>query len=177
MTECGWLISGRLHVPLHKNRVVAIGRAEVDLADTRVQRVTIDDLHISATHCYVWVIQFDSNTSPICYLKDVSRNGTFVNGTEVGAGNYTILRNSDIINLYHVAEFRYRTAENTRTFEAAINLKGWNILPDVIGVGTFGKVRFINLHIMFCFVYEAEPPYQESKILTHHKATNHYRSK
>lgn len=129
-------------VPLFKNRVVGIGRCDVEKRNDRVDRIQINDVHISSTHCYIWHVQFDSNTSSICYLQDMSSNYCYVNDKPVGNGNICILRHGDYVKLHGDIGFRYKGVDllSNRKLDI-VKFKNWTILPDVIGVGTFGKVQ------------------------------------
>lgn len=138
----GWLVGMDSNVPVFKNRVIAIGRLENDLKDSRVTRIQIDNPHISATHCYIWLIQFDANTSNVCYFKDVSRNTCYVNNKRVGKGRFNILRNGDYVKLYDKFGFTFKLDEkvNIPMGDQISRINNWIIMPEVIGVGTFGKV-------------------------------------
>lgn len=141
----GWLLNSEMSIPLKKNCIIAFGRLPHDENDDRVFRVEIDDPHISSTHCYVWMIQFDSDTSPVCYFQDVSTNNCFVNNVPVGKGKYRVLHNKDYITLYDSIGFQYKVNQTGGKFtdvglDGSCQIKNWVVLPEVLGFGTFGKV-------------------------------------
>jgi meiosis-specific serine/threonine-protein kinase MEK1 len=149
MTEpSGWLINEKIRLPLYKNRVVAFGRLPCDSKNTRIKRVQINDPHISATHCYIWIIQFDSNTSSVCYFQDVSINNCYINGKLIGKNNFSILHNNDEILLYKNIGFRYiaNLHDQSNISDSIMQVKNWIIMPEVIGIGTFGKVQISYNH-------------------------------
>lgn len=139
----GWLVNEDIRVPLYKNRVVAFGRLPCTKKNNRIERVQINNFHISSTHCYIWIIQFDSNTSSVCYIQDVSINGTYVNKSKIGMKNYAILNHLDIIKLYNGIGFQYikNVKNNNISTPSCTTIKDWNIMPEIIGIGTFGKVQ------------------------------------
>lgn len=141
----GWLMNSEMSLPLKKNRIVAFGRLPHDEKDDRVFRVEIDDPHISSTHCYVWMIQFDTDTSPVCYFQDVSTNHCFVNDVPVGKRNYRVLQNGDYVTLYDKIGFMYKSDDaggKLADGDAGESdcIKNWVVMPEVLGFGTFGKV-------------------------------------
>lgn len=143
----GWLFDNKVRIPLYKNRVIALGRLPLEQNNRRIERIQINNSRVSATHCYIWHIQFDSNTNSICYIKDVSRNGTLIGGKKMGKGNFSILRNNDVISLCGGVHFQYLANTEAQVVEVGkpSSIKDWVILSDIIGVGTFGKVQ-ISFH-------------------------------
>lgn len=138
----GWLVNSETRYPLFKNRVVAIGRLSNSKTNDRVERIEISNIHISTTHCYIWLIQFDTTTPCICYLQDKGSNSCSVNGITVGYNNFTILHNTDTVQLYDDVYFKYISEESTleSVNGGVTRVKDWTILPEIIGIGTFGKV-------------------------------------
>lgn len=137
-----YLVNDSIKVPLYKNRVVGLGRLPVEKKSSRVDRIQINNKHISNTHCYIWHVQFDTNTSSICYLQDLSSNSCYVNSKPVGKLKFAILRHGDIIKLHNEIGFKYiETYPKRLNQKDFVHVKDWTILPDVIGVGTFGKVQ------------------------------------
>lgn len=91
------------------------------------------------------MIQFDSDTPPVCYFQDVSTNNCFVNNVPVGKGNYRVLHNTDFVTLYDTIGFQYKVNQTGgQVTEVGIDrnceIKNWVVLPEVLGFGTFGKV-------------------------------------
>lgn len=137
-----YLVNDSIKVPFYKNRVVGLGRLPVEKKSGRVDRIQINNKHISSTHCYIWHVQFDTNTSSICYLQDMSSNYCYVNNIPVGKLKFTVLRHGDVIKLHDEIGFKYvQVSPKTINQKDYTVIKDWTILPDVIGVGTFGKVQ------------------------------------
>lgn len=138
----GWLLNEKISIAIKKNRVFAFGRLPHDDNDERVYRIKVDDPHVSATHCYIWSVQFDTDTDSICYFKDTSRNGCIINGKRSAKGKYRILNYGDYIQFSKNSTFIYRNKRNSNSMEREIvKIQNWEILPNVIGFGTFGKVQ------------------------------------
>lgn len=146
MSGCsGWLTNSEVRIPLQKNRVYAFGRLPFDVKDERIYRIQISDPHISLTHCYIWMIQFDDESTNICYFQDMSTNGCLINNLKVGKGNIKILNNGDKIKLYDGIEFKFKNdnikTSNQITHKNETEINDWKILDKIIGYGTFGKVH------------------------------------
>ncbi|KAG0688428.1 Meiosis-specific serine/threonine-protein kinase mek1, partial [Pichia californica] len=141
--SAGKLYNSNIEILLSKNTVYAFGRLPYDKNDERVHRIQINEPHLSLTHCYIWIIQFDNESNNICYFQDVSRNGCLINNEIVGNNKFKIINNNDLIKLYNGIEFKYQSNNNELNENEGniIETKKWKILPVIIGFGTFGKVQ------------------------------------
>ncbi|AAS52299.2 ADR379Cp [Eremothecium gossypii ATCC 10895] len=101
---------------------------------------------VSSVHCTVWGIQFDGESVPMCYIRDCSLNGTYVNGQSLLKGESYMLQDGDVISIPNDCEFRFSavsTCYSPLLFEQ-LGIKRrvgeWEITPQVVGSGTFGQV-------------------------------------
>ena len=62
------------YLKLVKHSILKIGRSNKEC-----DFLLADDPSISSVHCHIWGILFDDSSVPMCYIKDVSLNGTFGN--------------------------------------------------------------------------------------------------
>ncbi|KAJ5073052.1 serine/threonine-protein kinase fhke-related [Anaeramoeba ignava] len=113
----------------------------------------IQDKRISSVHCQIYrIIDESSVTKPfVIKLKDLSANGTFVNGSLVGKGNEVILLHGDDIS------FVYTRKPKSPPPVANFIFKDYSIVPQdregkskihefydvqrVLGVGKFATVK------------------------------------
>lgn len=146
---------GALVVSIWRGRVVCIGRRPA-VDDPRVTGVVLEDARVSSAHCYVWCVEFDATTPPVCYLQDASTNHTYVDGRAVTRGECVILEDG--------AEVEIRGC-----FRGSVEIRGWSggnralhpvsqiyhapwiISPTVLGSGSFGTVRTPAISI--CHTY------------------------
>eukprot|EP01094_Clydonella_sp_ATCC50884_P010722 TRINITY_DN20561_c0_g1_i1.p1 TRINITY_DN20561_c0_g1~~TRINITY_DN20561_c0_g1_i1.p1 ORF type:complete len:530 (-),score=136.55 TRINITY_DN20561_c0_g1_i1:306-1895(-) len=102
---------------------------------------------VSAQHC---TISRDNAVPPITWLDDQGRNGTFVNGRKVGAGNRQALVDGDVVSFAHplrkdmvapddfVGYFYHALADRTEGYGEI--LKHYHFLAE-LGAGTFATVK------------------------------------
>ena len=147
-------------MPIHKAKVSKFGRSS-ELCDLH-----IEDRIISGTHCKFWGIQFDENSLPVCYVQDVSLNGTFVVGkkTKNNLSVYTHhklvkyecypLQNGNLIKFPTIEGFYLKFASHARYANGESNDEHvfkdlrinkcvhdeWVIQPIFVGSGTYGHV-------------------------------------
>lgn len=91
----------------------------------------VEDPMVSNRHLRIYTIIFDNNTAPLVYAEDLSRNGTYWNGSLIGRGNGGyLLSDSDALKISPSVEFGYAalmTAEpppfdNVQKEEMAVSL-------------------------------------------------------
>lgn len=133
-------------IPLCKGVKLSIGR-------NTNNDIVIDHPAISGIHCIIWSIQFDDNSIPIIYLKDVSLNGTFINDLKLGKNSTVILSHGDIIAIEYGLEIEYQSVfgyQESLFGESIIDksgiykdFKNWSISNRILGNGTFGYVCII----------------------------------
>ncbi|CCK70304.1 serine/threonine protein kinase MEK1 KNAG_0E00360 [Huiozyma naganishii CBS 8797] len=124
---------------------------------TKECTLVLNDPAISAVHCTLWVTVFDEESIPIFYIRDTSLNGTTVNGITLAKNVAYPLRNNDIVDLWPAVPsntgctgrivFKFRSNfKEVLGYDVYSHLHiqktvgTWEILPKVIGNGTFGHV-------------------------------------
>ncbi|SJM84265.1 probable Meiosis-specific serine/threonine-protein kinase MEK1 [Zygosaccharomyces bailii] len=126
---------------IRKHSILKIGRNEKECD------VVLDDPAISSVHCIFWAILFDEESMPMCYVKDCSLNGIFLNGLLLKKNKAYLLQHGDVIELCRQSgTFRFsnkaqRVNEKLLQqldFQEKVNQ--WQVTPKVIGNGTFGHV-------------------------------------
>lgn len=126
---------------IRKHSILKLGRNEKECD------VVLDDPAISSVHCMFWAVLFDEESTPMCYVKDCSLNGIFLNGLLLKKNKAYLLQHGDVIELCHQnGAFRFSNESQTVNeklleqlgFEERVNL--WQVTPKVIGNGTFGHV-------------------------------------
>ncbi|KAI5960918.1 hypothetical protein KGF57_001850 [Candida theae] len=122
-------------LPLFASEVIKIGRGKA--CDVR-----IDNPAISLHHATVWSVQFDSDTLPLVYLNDSSRNGLLHNGRDMRNGETRMLKDGDTIEFKTAGVFTYETLEGEEDTQdkSNITIETWNISDSLIGSGSFGSV-------------------------------------
>lgn len=125
-----------------KHKMLKLGRNEKDCD------LVLQDPAVSSVHCVFWAILFDEESSPMCYVKDCSLNGTYMNGSLLKRNSAYLLQEGDLISLHDRSGRSFRflglgKAANSQLveqmrFERRVN--GWEVTPRVIGNGTFGHV-------------------------------------
>ncbi|CCD25193.1 serine/threonine protein kinase MEK1 NDAI_0E03760 [Naumovozyma dairenensis CBS 421] len=76
-----------------KHKTLKIGR------NTKEVDFLLNDPSVSSIHCIIWAILFDEKSIPMCYIKDLSLNGTFVNSKRLERNVAYLLNDNDIIEL------------------------------------------------------------------------------
>lgn len=125
-----------------KHRMLKFGRNEKECD------LVFQDPVVSSIHCVFWAILFDEESSPMCYVKDCSLNGTYLNGSLLKRNSAYLLQDGDLVELHdrNGKSFRFRAlgqAVNSPLidqlgFEKAVGR--WEVTSRVIGNGTFGHV-------------------------------------
>lgn len=101
---------------------------------------------VSSIHCTIWGIQFDAESVPMCYVRDSSLNGTYINGQILLKGESYILQDGDIVSIPNDCEFRFSSVMSSYSplFFQQLGIKKrvgeWEIIPQILGSGTFGRV-------------------------------------
>ncbi|KAL6940005.1 hypothetical protein ACO0QE_003883 [Hanseniaspora vineae] len=147
-------------IPIHKAKILKFGR------NSELCKLHIDNRVISGTHCKFWGIQFDENTLPVCYVQDVSLNGSFVvsKATKNNLNLYTHhklvkyechpLQNGNYVKFPTIEDFYLRFTSHSQYANGDCNdehvfkdLKinkyvhdEWVIQPIFVGAGTYGHV-------------------------------------
>ena len=128
------------HFPIETNSVLRLGR------NTQECVYSVDHPSVSSVHCILWGIRFDPESIPLCYIKDVSLNGTTVNGEELERDVPYLLGNQDLIELPNGVSFKFSSvkSETMSQFLAGLRVQmkwnTWEIVPRIVGSGTFGHV-------------------------------------
>lgn len=130
-------------VPLYKGVRITIGRNDNN-------DIILNHAAISGIHCIVWSIQFDENSIPLVYLKDVSLNGTYINDVKLSKNSVCLLNHGDIIAIEYGIEVEYQSVFGYQESEFGENIitnssvckefKNWSISNRILGNGTFGYV-------------------------------------
>lgn len=133
-------------VVLYKGSRITIGR-------NNNNNIVINHPAISGVHCIIWVIQFDDNSIPLVYLKDVSLNGTYINDMKLTKNCVSLLTHGDVIAIEYGIEIEYQSVFGFQESEIGENvisnssvckeLKNWSISNRILGNGTFGYVWYI----------------------------------
>lgn len=128
------------YIPLQE-KVLKFGRTTGD--------VIVKSPVVSATHFIIWQMKFSDCSPVIFYLKDVSLNGTLVNGNLVGKNLICMLNHNDFVTLN--LAFKFRFLQVSDPFSSCcpsavidsinhIEYLDWKVSPKVIGHGSFGMV-------------------------------------
>lgn len=115
--------------------------------------IVINHPAVSGEHCIIWAIQFDDNSIPLIYLKDLSLNGTYVNDNKIAKNSVSLLKHGDVITIEYGVEIEYQSVFGYQESEYGEEIiskgsickefKNWAISNRILGNGTFGYVRFI----------------------------------
>lgn len=118
------------NIVIPRDRTVKVGRS-------RSCDVRVSPLDCSTKHCEIGVSNV--NGQEIIYLKDLSSNGTFVNGTLVGKGNTCLVRNGDKVSFASSCHYilRYRSAGNT----AVSFFDSYILTETLLGTGHYAQVK------------------------------------
>lgn len=125
-----------------KHRLLKLGRNEKECD------FVLQDPAVSSVHCVFWAILFDEESSPMCYVKDCSLNGTYINGCLLKRNSAYLLQDGDLICLHERVGkvFRFSglgQAANLQLLEQLgfqRKVDDWEVTPRIIGNGTFGHV-------------------------------------
>lgn len=131
----------RNYIPI-ASKVMTFGRLGTDFI--------IDQPTVSGVHFIIWGVMFDDNTDPLYYLKDMSLNGTLVNGVLVGKNMVCLLNDNDRISINFSMRFRFiqlpindgsKVNPGVYLFNRNKASTNWTITNKVIGQGSFGSVH------------------------------------
>ena len=125
-----------------KHKMLKFGRNEKECD------LVFSDPVVSSIHCVFWAILFDEESSPMCYIKDCSLNGTYLNGALLKRNSAYLLQDGDSVELHDQDSraFRFRAlglAANSPLFDQLgfERVVGrWEVTSRLIGNGTFGHV-------------------------------------
>lgn len=130
-------------IQIHLDSKIKIGRA-------RFNTLQVHHPAVSSFHCVIWTVQFDENSVPLVYLKDLSLNGTFVNGVQLQKDQIQLLNHNDVITVKCGVKLEYlsifgdneEAVGRTVILEEEIDTEfpNWLIKNKVLGNGTFGFV-------------------------------------
>ncbi|KAF9154567.1 Checkpoint kinase 2 [Linnemannia schmuckeri] len=132
----GWLVNAstlETHLVIRKGKSVTIGRHQTcDLI--------IPGEVVSNRHC-----ELSTNSTGFVLCKDLSLNGTYWNGVEIGRGESVILSHGDRIHLrnsncYMFQDFAKDMLDHIDS-DIKIVEKTYRILPRTLGRGTFARVN------------------------------------
>ncbi|CDR37645.1 CYFA0S01e14048g1_1 [Cyberlindnera fabianii] len=138
------LTGNDLHIiPLYNKSRISIGRSPLS-------SLVLSKFTVSNIHCLIWVVLFDEQSVPLVYLKDVSRNGTWLNDKKMIKNQVVFLNHADTISIPDVLEMEFRTmygnAEQDRCMDMIQELsikstiRPWHLMHRLLGNGTFGHV-------------------------------------
>ncbi|QPG75384.1 hypothetical protein FOA43_002738 [Brettanomyces nanus] len=111
-----------------RTRKVLIGRS-------RHCDIIIGPMDCSSEHCEMGVSKV--NNEEVIYLKDLSSNGTFINGTIAGKGNVCLVRNGDKVSFASSCHFilKYSARKTVSFFDSYI------LSDKVLGTGHYAQVK------------------------------------
>lgn len=133
--------SKRLEITRHSLLKIGRNEKECDLI--------LQDPAISSIHCVFWTVLFEEDSLPMCYIKDCSLNGTYLNGSLLKRNAAYLLNDCDLIELRDENHVSFRFCTDTKAFENNSLLEQlgfeerveeWQVTSKVIGNGTFGHV-------------------------------------
>lgn len=126
---------------IRKHCILKLGRNEKECD------LIVEDPAISSVHCIFWAVLFDEESTPMCYVKDCSLNGTYLNGLMLKKNTAYLLQDGDIVELCHGGGAFKFINELQRVNDKLLQQLGfedkveeWRVTPKVIGNGTFGHV-------------------------------------
>lgn len=153
------LNDNKTHVyPIMKNQILTCGRE--DSCDISIQNTN----YISKIHFRVWCTQFDVSFDPICYIQDLSLNGTYIFNSKIDEmqkinknqikilekGNTILfphqlkMEKKDVKIKYvayqHKDKQRSSSYENLRKNDSIEEIGDWKLNESVLGSGSFGVV-------------------------------------
>ncbi|CAB4254846.1 similar to Saccharomyces cerevisiae YOR351C MEK1 Meiosis-specific serine/threonine protein kinase [Maudiozyma barnettii] len=132
-------------IPIKSHRIIKLGR------NNKEAHLVIDHPVVSAIHCIIWCVLFDEESFPMCYIKDVSLNGTKINGEVLLKDASYLLKDKDIISIecdsgiicslkFVDTIARKPNTDLLKQLNVERYVDGWEISTRVVGNGTFGHV-------------------------------------
>ncbi|AMD20538.1 HDL206Cp [Eremothecium sinecaudum] len=128
------------NIRIEQNKILKVGRNAEECS------IVLTHASVSSVHCTIWGIQFDAESIPMCYIKDCSLNGTYINGQSLFRGQCYILQDGDIISIPNDCEFRFSSVMSSYSPQLFDQLGiqrrvgEWEITSQIVGSGTFGQV-------------------------------------
>jgi meiosis-specific serine/threonine-protein kinase MEK1 len=132
-----------------KNKILRIGRSDNNT-------ITIDHPAVSNNHCIIWPVQFDDDSIPLIYLKDVSLNGSFINGVKMEKNQIYLFNNYDVLSIEYGISIQYVSiyGDNEDAVgncliednKICTDFDNWSVKSRILGNGTFGYVILNTLH-------------------------------
>ncbi|CCH61697.1 hypothetical protein TBLA_0F01550 [Henningerozyma blattae CBS 6284] len=126
---------------IQRHKILQLGR------DGKKCDIVFESSAVSSLHCVFWGILFDESSIPICYIKDSSLNGTFLNGLRLVKDESYVLKDGDIITMKSCdKKLTFNSVQplpDINVFEALNfqqHVSKWTISSNIIGSGTFGHV-------------------------------------
>lgn len=108
-------------------------------------KITVKDKRISNQHCRIKRVWNASRTAFTPFLKDVSKNGTWVQGDKLGKNVQAELRDQDTIGFVEAEEGASATPEFRFVLESAVNtsasISRTSSAPSVMDKVASGRVR------------------------------------
>lgn len=121
-------------IPLCDCKAIKIGRNE------KLCEVIIKNITVSQVHFIVWTLKFNSESSAITFIRDVSKNGTFINKKKISKQSTVPLNNKDLIEIRNCVKFIYIQISKNFLFEQTFRINNWIFFKNKIGYGAFGSI-------------------------------------
>ncbi|KAI5952368.1 hypothetical protein KGF54_003234 [Candida jiufengensis] len=125
-------------VPIFTQEVLKIGR-------NKTNDIKLNNPTISLTHAIIWSVKFDSESTPLVYINDCSRNGILFNGSEMQNGETKLLNDGDQIEFKTAAILSYEclvdSIRETNHLKSDFKINdNWVVTTNLVGTGSFGSV-------------------------------------
>ncbi|KAG0672109.1 Meiosis-specific serine/threonine-protein kinase mek1 [Maudiozyma exigua] len=149
------------YIPIKTHNMLKFGRNGNEV------NVIINHPAISGVHFAMWCILFDEDSFPMCYIKDISLNGSKINGIQLQKDTSYLLRHNDIITIDDmtgsICAFQFIEPIEVKTDDTIFQklninqqVNKWCISNRIVGNGTFG-------HVLIC-KDETKKPNQTRKL-------------
>lgn len=137
------------------------------ITDARASDEIYPQSSVSGFHFKIYVVQFDTTSSPLVYCQDMSLNGTYLNEALIGKNRTVLLTHGDKLGterkyitpryLTQIAMcatiyFTYfqsmlgDSSTSELAYMSGLELDGYRVSSRIIGCGSFGEVRMaVNL--------------------------------
>lgn len=139
---------GTCMIAIHTGEILTGGRTHQNC------KIIFRDSTVSLRHFTVWGTKFDSDSTPLVYLRDISLNGMMVNGERTERNQTVLLYDGDHIEVRGVISFIFRELEGENQLQRPSSrmnqdciLKGWAISNRILGSGSFGSVFVANSNL------------------------------
>lgn len=95
------------------------------------------------------MVQFDTASTPLVYCKDLSLNGTFLNGKLIGKHRPVMLTHGDQLSMCNTVKLTFYqrmlgnadAPKSELTYMSGLEINDYHISNRIIGHGSFGEVR------------------------------------